>query len=109
MRATPPSSRFAIRRSWATSQSAPTPRQSHWNTPSHLSSAWSSSASVWPFWPSVSRIAWWIASGLVSISSRASSSHLPIAVPPPACIRLTASLASSRVVAEAAARPSLGG
>ena len=54
-------------RSSATSQSAPTPRQSHWKRPSHPSSASSSSSGV-SFWfsPSVRRSAWQIAGGLVA-------------------------------------------
>ena len=70
-------------RSSFTSQSAPTPRQSHWNTPVAAPIALRSSAgfSV-SSRPSVSRIAWRCAVSTVPNSAIAARSHRPIAVPP---------------------------
>ena len=49
-----PKSRPAILRSWCGCQSVPTPRQSHWKTPSHFCRASSSGpSSSWSFLPSV--------------------------------------------------------
>ena len=101
---TVPSSAEAMRRSSPTSQSVPTPRQSHWKRPSQRSSTASRCSGVSPsFWPSVSRIAWWIASGAVLNSSAASESHVPMAVPSLGHSSSIASLASLRVCDDATA------
>ncbi len=91
-----PSRAVAIPRNSSTSQSAPTPRQSHWNTSeaSRTDAASVCGVSLW-FWPSVSRIACrWVADGTEPNSRVASRSHEPIAVPPPAASRATACLAA---------------
>ncbi len=90
-RSTSPRRADAISRSSATSQSAPTPRQSHWNAPRHFARTASSSAGDSSCsWPSVSRMAWWIAPGYASKRVWARVSHCPIAVPPPAFRLVTA-------------------
>ena len=97
-RSTVPSRAVATPRSSRTSQSAPTPRQSHWNTPcAWRIASWSMCGdSLW-FLPSVSRMACrWVAAGTARKSWVASRSHVPIAVPPPASSWRTARLASSR-------------
>ena len=84
MMSTVPSRAWAIRRTSATCQSTPTPRQSHWNLPVTLAMALLSccGVSLW-FSPSVSRIAcFWASIGTESNSRPARISQVPIAVPP---------------------------
>ena len=81
---TVPSRAWAIRRTSATCQSTPTPRQSHWNLPvtPMIALVSCSGVSLW-FSPSVSRIACRCASpGTESKSRPARVSQVPIAVPP---------------------------
>ena len=97
-------------RSSLTSQSVPTPRQSQLKTPSHwrTASASCSEVSCW-FLPSVSRMACRSLAGYRANVCRASSSHWPIAVPPPARRPATACLATAREEASARAMlPSTG-
>ena len=101
---TVPSSAEEIRRSSPTSQSVPTPRQSQLNSPSHrliASSSWAG-FSCW-FLPSVSRMACLSLAGYRSKVCRASSSHWPIAVPPPGRRPATACCAARRVAGPAMA------
>ena len=94
-----PISAVAIRRTSPTSQSAPTPRQSHWNRPVAPASRAVSSCGVscW-FLPSVSRMACrWVAEGTVSNTAAASSSQVPMAVPPSAAKVPIAARAAARV------------
>ena len=81
---TVPSRACAIRRTSATCQSIPTPRQSHWNLPvtpaMALVSCWG--VSLW-FSPSVSRMAcFWASIGIESNNRPARVIQVPIAVPP---------------------------
>ena len=90
---------MAIRRTSATCQSVPTPRQSHWNWPcaAWMAAVSCSGVSCW-LMPSVSRIACFCARpGTVAKTSVASRSQVPIAVPPSGVSRLIAVLASARV------------
>ena len=109
---TVPSSAWAIRRTSATCQSTPTPRQSHWKRPATaaIAALSCSGVSLW-FSPSVRRMA----CRLVSVppdgpptdsnSRPASSSHWPIAVPPSARNCCTAWWAWKRWLASMTTRP----
>ena len=107
---TVPSSAEEIRRSSATSQSVPTPRQSQLNTPSHrLIAAASCSGVSCSFRPSVSRMAWRSEAGWLVNMEWARRSHCPIAVPPRGSRPATACFADCLVSASATARlPSWG-
>jgi hypothetical protein len=97
-RSTVPSRAVAMPRSSRTSQSAPTPRQSHWKTPWAVRTASRSDCedSLW-FFPSVRRIACrCVTFGTDENSCVASRSQVPMAVPPPASRCRIARLASSR-------------
>ena len=99
MMSTVPSRACAIRRTSATCQSTPTPRQSHWNLPvtAAIELVSCSGDSLW-FSPSVSRIACrWASIGTESNNRPASSSQVPIAVPPSDRKLRTACCASYRV------------
>ena len=73
-----------------------------------MAAASSSGVSCW-LRPSVSKIAWRSVAGLVAKICRASCSHFPIAVPPPARSPLIARLASARVCGLAIAMVPLAG
>ena len=86
---------MATVRSSLTSQSAPTPRQSHWNVPwASLRQRCSTSVVSCSFLPSVRRMAWRIpGSDRRSVAAR--WTHDPMAVPPPFRRRASAFLASA--------------
>ncbi len=100
-----PSSAEAMLRTSSTRHWSPTPRQSHWKTPTQDWTAACRDAAVSPsFTPSVSRMACRLVTcGTVSKIRFASRNHVPIAVPPLARRPSTARTASARVLADMAA------
>ena len=100
MMSTVPISAWAIRRTSATCQADPTPRQSHWNWPlaARIAALSCSGVSCW-FCPSVKRMACFCArDGTVAKTRVAMVSQVPMAVPPSARKDETARFADSRVV-----------